>query len=395
MSEDISIILGNKINIENGEGENSIQQVGNTILGDYSFAAGCDNTSVRDHTILIGYNLQSWGEYQVLLGTSNGTTQPTYESSLSIFTQTKGEVFWVHKSTGNIRITTNLFVASLITGTGCEVKGENSIVAGSWSITRLKNRFAFGSSLDTGSYDSVPSATVIGFLNQPEDGDVFQVGIGTTSQGRKNGFRVLSDGRAKVAGAPIDDVDVVRKTELNGYVPIPDPAPTIWSILVYSPIAKTYITYPMEVSAQRRTVPFRDTKGNFKVGNLTADDDGQYCANKKFVEDAIAKVNPQTFKTLFGNQNVAGTGNIDLYEHDIQITGTNIDVICTIYSSKNVKIDSLTDLKTVAGDTFIKPCTGVVNGKIAYALTQTSIKLTDGTTQLLTGVTFADNMTTI
>lgn len=194
---------------------------------------------------------------------------------------------------------------------------------------------------------------------------------------------------------PIDDVDVVRKTELNGYVPIPDPAPTIWSILVYSPIAKTYTTYPIEVGVRQLTVPYRDTKGNFKVGNLTADDDGQYCANKKFVEDAIAKVNPQTFKTLFGNQNVAGTGNIDLYEHDIQITGTNIDVICTIYSSKNVKIDSLTDLKTVAGDTFIKPCTGVVNGKVAYALTQTSIKLTDGTTQLLTGVTFADNMTTI
>lgn len=90
-----------------------------------------------------------------------------------------------------------------------------------------------------------------------------------------------------------------------------------------------------------------------------------------------------------------GTGNIDLYEHDLEITGTNIDVLVTIYSSKNTKIDSLTDLKLVCGDTFMKPCNGQVNGKVAYAITQTSIKLVDGTTQLLTGVTYNDNLTTI
>lgn len=90
-----------------------------------------------------------------------------------------------------------------------------------------------------------------------------------------------------------------------------------------------------------------------------------------------------------------GKGNIDLYEHDVEITGTNIDVLVTIYSSKNTKIDSLTDLKLVCGDTFMKPCSGQVNGKVAYAITQTSIKLVDGTTQLLTGVTYNDNLTTI
>lgn len=101
------------------------------------------------------------------------------------------------------------------------------------------------------------------------------------------------------------------------------------------------------------------------------------------------------FKTIFGNQHIVGSGNIDLYEHDIQITGTNIDVIFTIYSSKNTKVDSLTDLKTLAGDKFIKSCTGAVNGKIAYAITELTIKLVDGTTQLLTGVTFTDTLTTI
>lgn len=101
------------------------------------------------------------------------------------------------------------------------------------------------------------------------------------------------------------------------------------------------------------------------------------------------------FKTLFGDQHIVGKGNIDLYEHDVEITGTNIDVLVTIYSSKNTKIDSLTDLKLVCGDTFVKQCSGQVNGKAAYAITQTSIKLVDGTTQLLTGVTYNDNLTTI
>ena len=90
-----------------------------------------------------------------------------------------------------------------------------------------------------------------------------------------------------------------------------------------------------------------------------------------------------------------GKGNIDLYEHNVEITGTNIDVLVTIYSSKNTKIDSLQDLKLVCGDTFVKQCSGYVNGKVAYAITQTSIKLVDGTTQLLTGVTYTDNPTTI
>lgn len=331
MSKDISVLLGNKINIKNGEGKNSIQQVGNTvngnntaafgnrntILGDCSFTAGCDNTSVRDHTILIGYKLQSWGEYQVLLGTSNGTTQPTYESSLSIFTQTKGEVFWVHKSTGNVSITTNLFVASLITGTGCGVRGENSIAAGSWSVTRLKNRFAFGSSLDTGSYDSVPSTTVIGFLNQPEDGDVFQVGIGTTSQGRKNGFRVLSDGRVKVASAPVDGDDVVRKDDLSS---------------------------------------------------------------------------PNMFKTLFGNQNIVGTGNIDLFKHSIKGVLGNSTFYLRIYSSKNLQANSLTDLKTILGDTFEESVTGS-NG--IMAITNEKVLYEDGTDASIAGYTITDKVITI
>lgn len=116
---------------------------------------------------------------------------------------------------------------------------------------------------------------------------------------------------------------------------------------------------------------------------------------EKVVITLVASEMDAQFKTLFGNQHIVGSGNIDLFEHDIQITGENIDVVFTIYSSKNTKIDSLTDLKTVAGDMFTKSCTGVVNGKAAYAITQSSIKLIDGTAQLLTNVTFNDTLMTI
>lgn len=73
----------------------------------------------------------------------------------------------------------------------------------------------------------------------------------------------------------------------SGLVQIPSPAPTYWAVLVYEPGQKKYTTYPMEINPRRLSVPYRDyDKMNFKVGDLTTDDDGQYCANKKYVDAA-------------------------------------------------------------------------------------------------------------
>ena len=56
-------------------------------------------------------------------------------------------------------------------------------------------------------------------------------------------------------------------------------------------------------------------------------------------------------KTLFGNQSIYGSGNIDLYRHNIHITGetTDDEVWCNmiIISSNNMVVDSLTDLYTL------------------------------------------------
>lgn len=65
-------------------------------------------------------------------------------------------------------------------------------------------------------------------------------------------------------------------------------------------------------------------------------------------------------KTIFGNQSIVGWGNIDLYKHHIVCTSLDIHikVIIEFISSKNLKVDNLTDLKTLLGNTFECPCIG-------------------------------------
>lgn len=72
------------------------------------------------------------------------------------------------------------------------------------------------------------------------------------------------------------------------------------------------------------------------------------------------------FKTLFGNQSVLGTGNIDLYKHHITLTGTesgdfvHTELWFNFYSSNNLAASSLTDLKTLLGETFREPVYGKI-----------------------------------
>lgn len=65
-------------------------------------------------------------------------------------------------------------------------------------------------------------------------------------------------------------------------------------------------------------------------------------------------------KTLFGNQSIIGTGNIDLYRHELVIkkearadTEPKYEVYLTYYSSSSLKVDSVQDLTTL-----IKPSDG-------------------------------------
>lgn len=82
----------------------------------------------------------------------------------------------------------------------------------------------------------------------------------------------------------------------------------------------------------------------------------------------------KNLKTIFGNQSLIGSGNIDLYRHKIAYTNTNGDIFgySTFYSSNNLQCGSLTDLKTLLGDNFniaVYPISGyLINNWIPLSL---------------------------
>lgn len=120
-------------------------------------------------------------------------------------------------------------------------------------------------------------------------------------------------------------------------------------------------------------------------------------------------------KTLFGNQSIYGSGNIDLYNHNLVITATATNVsalkaLITFTSSSNTKIDSLTDLYTACSKFGEISASGYVTkaGKVCpiYSALCNSgdgihfIEATlDDTTGIawtaMTGVTIVDEVTTV
>lgn len=147
----------------------------------------------------------------------------------------------------------------------------------------------------------------------------------------------------------------------------------------------------------------RAENGQLRTPTPTKDLD---CANKKYVDDAVAGANPQTFKTLFGSQSIVGTGNIDLYKHHVKIStnsGTySYEYYTDIISSQNFPIESLTDLKTYLGDKFTKDIYGEgtedTDTTIGLYITQAAIKyLQAGSVHAhsISTATISDTVTTI
>lgn len=104
------------------------------------------------------------------------------------------------------------------------------------------------------------------------------------------------------------------------------------------------------------------------------------------VFEALGNNGTLTLKTLFGDKNLIGSGNIDLYEHFITLNDT---IYMQHLSSSNLVCDSLQDLTTM---TKAKNGTKLQIDKSTYVIYDGSIwKLNDGTA--ITKV--ADEVTTI
>ena len=64
-------------------------------------------------------------------------------------------------------------------------------------------------------------------------------------------------------------------------------------------------------------------------------------------------------KTFFGGKSIFGTGNIDLYKHNLKGVSGDNQVYISIPSSKNAPINSITDLNTYLSNDDYYPATGV------------------------------------
>ena len=225
------------------------------------------------------------------------------------------------------------------------------------------------------------------FLNSDPDGapgaEIPQYGIGGTL-------------RANMPTTVLDNSVINKKYAEENYTPIYSSSlPVLWGgeLIVYN---GKYGRTSLTTNTTEYTAILRDGNGRAQVNEPAADKD---CANKKYVDDSLANI---PLKTLFGNQNIHGTGNIDLYRHNIHInsgvSGFGANIYFTYYSSKNLQVDSLTDLKTLMGDTFEEAVSGITSTSLPVTY------ITEGgfcvqsqiyTWASMTSMTIKDKVTTI
>lgn len=124
-------------------------------------------------------------------------------------------------------------------------------------------------------------------------------------------------------------------------------------------------------------------------------------------------VTDASFKTLFGNQNIVGSGNIDLYNHFITIImqtakiGKHAKAFVKRTSSNNLEVNSLTDLKTLFGNTFQWDANGYVvdkddvgeasNSSVIYGITESGLQYVprDGSTPTSFAFATANTLTIV
>lgn len=140
--------------------------------------------------------------------------------------------------------------------------------------------------------------------------------------------------------------------------------------------------------------------------------DGNLQVNGSIKQGSNTLLTSGNVKTLFGNQSIVGTGNIDLYQHNIKFLSTEkitqggteqyvLEIYLVIYSSKNLKVDSLTDLKTLLGNTFETPAVGCYRTGSASRwqiglITETNaIAILTKTTYPYPAGTWSDTVTTV
>lgn len=130
-------------------------------------------------------------------------------------------------------------------------------------------------------------------------------------------------------------------------------------------------------------IALTDAQGHLGTNTPTA---AKHCANKEYVDNVDEE------KTL--------------YRHDLRIMRTSTSsvfgysIYCSFYSSSNLSISSLTDLRTVLGNLFTLMATGYLTGTDANydpieAIFQSGVRPIKNTDQTYDNATFSDTVTKI
>lgn len=168
----------------------------------------------------------------------------------------------------------------------------------------------------------------------------------------------------------------------------------------------------IEVIGNRRPVLIFDTTNiELYVGNT--DEDTMYLTalynntansytidydkdtDKLRIEQAFETfISEDNVKTLFGDQSIIGTGNIDLFNHQLTLSTATDNYVLRIQSSKNLNVDSLQDLTTL-----LKPKPNNVwfcNQLSEQYSTGAKLSYDNGVWSVrLSGATAASNITTV
>jgi hypothetical protein len=268
---DIDFIKANDFNIENGSGARSVQTkaenssfdftnkntnsgitgtIQNGAIGDYSFAAngnasaqGVRSFAQGNQTIAKGSVSHSEGENCVALANFShaegyaSTSKGNNSHAEGYNTVAEGEQS--HAEGYNTKATG---YTSHAEGTNTVASGENSKAVGYGCQATGTNSFAEGENTKATQYNSHAEGTLsqanavgshaagyytiantqfqfaVGKFNNSLDTDLFQVGNGNADNDRKNAFRVLQDGRAKVQTAPSENDDITNKNYVDNIV---------------------------------------------------------------------------------------------------------------------------------------------------------------------------------
>jgi hypothetical protein len=185
---------------------------GNRAYGNWNFIAGKDNKTFQKGTFAFGG--------KNLVGYYGANNNYLYSAAFGELNTVLGRSSFVAGTNNTISVYGE---NSLAVGNSNEIISPYSTTLGSGNIAYSNNTSAFGYRLKVGNSNardgSLDGQTAVGLYNaeRPETGNnstLFMVGNGTATQ-RSNAFEVLKDGRAKVYSEPVENNDVVRKTELD------------------------------------------------------------------------------------------------------------------------------------------------------------------------------------